>query len=558
MQQAQASVGHGQWGYYNFTRAWTRANPDVDDYATGNAIASCLLGYIASGSTIVEPDPFNSQRYAALYVHDSWQATRRLTLNAGLRWDYEGPPMERFNRLTRGFDFNARSPIQVPGYDLRGGLIYAGVGGQPRGAYDRDLNNFQPRFGLAYKPLKSRPLVFRGGFGRSFVPIFMQTGSPLGFSQTTSIETTTADLKPFNTLSSPFPNGVLQPPGASQGLASFVGTSVRVSNPHAMIPNVWQYSAGFQYELTPGLLIEASYVGSQAFQLQIMGKEMNYIPLDEFLKGTAYLSRAVPNPFFNVLPPTTSRGAQATVQIRNLLVPYPQFTSVLMDNISMGRSWYDSAQFKAERRFKSGFSLLATYTISKNLESMTYLNPQDAKPSHDLVSYDRPQRATFIGIFELPFGPKRKWINSGASSRIAGGWKVNWGLVAQSGTPITYPSGYELRGNPKLESGQSLGRWFDTSAAIWFKQLSDTLRTIPIRSPNIRSRYAPQLSLGIAREFRIREGQKLEFKAAAFNATNTPIFGAPNTTPTSPLFGVVTPSQINLPRDVQLGLRYAF
>jgi hypothetical protein len=122
---------------------------------------------------------------------------------------------------------------------------------------------------------------------------------------------------------------------------------------------------------------------------------------------------------------------------------------------------------------------------------------------------------------------------------------------------MSYPD-YYIYGNPKLSSGQTLDKWFNTSKDIWVQRPADTLRTAPQRSPNIRRHTAPQADLGLIRQFFVREGQRFEFKVNAYNATNSPIFNFPTTDPSSPLFGVVPITQINNPRSVELGFRYAF
>jgi opacity protein-like surface antigen len=176
--------------------------------------------------------------------------------------------VERFNRQNRGFDANAKSPFQVPGLDLNGGLLFAGVGGLSRGAFDSDRNNWQPRAGLAYKVLQTKPLVFRAGAGLYYLPT-TEFGGDIGFSQVTNAQISTPDFLPFNTLSDPYPSGLKPAPGSSLGLATQAGDSVTFSDPRRVIPHVWQYSAGFEYELTPGILVEASYVGSQTRQLHL-------------------------------------------------------------------------------------------------------------------------------------------------------------------------------------------------------------------------------------------------------------------------------------------------
>ncbi|MBI4875877.1 MAG: carboxypeptidase regulatory-like domain-containing protein [Acidobacteria bacterium] len=553
---ADVQLANGN-GSFQFGGGWTSSNPEVADAAAGNAIASFLLGYMNSASVTQNVAPYLSRPYWVLFWQDDWQVNRRLSLNLGLRWDYEAPWVERFNRQNRGFDFAAASPYQAPGLKLGGGMLFAGVGGQPRGAFDPDHKNVQPRFGLAYRLLNSRPLVFRGGFGRVSLPT-IEYGGTTGFSQTTTAQTSTPDYLPFAVLSNPFPYGLIAPAGASLGLSTQVGDAASFSDVARRIPTVWQYSAGFQFEPMPGLLLDASYVGSQTFDLQV-ARQLNFLTVDQLALGTPYLSQAVPNPFWGVLPVSTPRGAQQTIQRRGLLTQFPQYTSLTANNMSLGGSWYNSAQFRAEKRLSHGLSFLATYTISKTMEAVSFRNPQDAKPSREFAAFDLPQRLVLNGIYDFPVGPGRRWMNKGVAAHLIGGWSLGCVGTLQSGPPVPYPSNYNLNGDPKLDkSQQSLKRWFNTSLTLWTLLPPDSLRVLPSYSPDIRRHTAPQLDVLLSREIRLVEGHRLQFRASAYNATNTPIFGFPNTTPTSPLFGVVPIVQANQPRGVELGFRYFF
>jgi hypothetical protein len=554
MRYASIGRGNGQ-GTYGFTRSWTSSNPQVNDPNGGNAIASFLLGTMNSASAVINSTPYLTSRYPVFFFQDDWQLNRRLTLNLGLRWDVEGPPVERYDRQNRGFDFTARNPYTVPGLDLKGGLLFAGVDGQPRGSFDTDYNNIQPRFGLAYKVLSGKPFVFRAGVGRYFLPT-VEFGGEVGFSQTTNAQTSTPGFLPFHTLDNPFPNGLIQPPAAGRGLATQVGDAVTFNDPRRTVPFVWQYSAGFEYELRAGMLGEVSYVGSQTKEIQA-SRSISFLTPEQLALGTPFLNQVLPNPFFNVLPVTTARGGQATIQRRNLITQFPHYSGLTMGQQSLGESWYHSVQFKLEQRFRNGLSYLASYTISKTMEAVAFLNAQNTQPSRELTVFDTPQRLVLSGFYELPTGPNKRWFSSGVSSHIIGGWQFNWVGVFQSGPPMSYPDFY-INGNPKLASGQTLERWFDTSRTIWLQRPADTLRTTPLRSPNIRRHTAPNIDLALNRNFRIREGHTFQLKVSAFNSTNTPVFNFPNTDPNSPLFGVVPITQINSPRSVELGFRYVF
>jgi hypothetical protein len=258
-----------------------------------------------------------------------------------------------------------------------------------------------------------------------------------------------------------------------------------------------------------------------------------------------------------VLPVTTSRGAQRTIQRRNLMTQFPQFSGLTMNDQSIGSSWYNSLQFKLEQRFQHGLTFLASYTVSKTMEAVSYRNAQDTELSRELASFDVPRRLVLSGLYELPVGPRKQWLNHGLVSHLIGGWQLNWTGVIQSGTPMSYPD-YYLNGDPRLESGQTLNHWFDTSKSLWTQRPPDTLRVLPFRSPNIRRYSRPQFDSAIYREFAIKERHRVQFRVSAFNVTNTPVFNFPNTDPTSPLFGVVPITQINLPRSIELGFRYVF
>jgi hypothetical protein len=280
--------------------------------------------------------------------------------------------------------------------------------------------------------------------------------------------------------------------------------------------------------------------------------------VDQLALGTQYLNTGFPNPFYGVLPASTPRGTSSSVQRRVLLLPYPQFGTITENNISYGSQWYNSVQLKLEKRFKHGVSALITYVNSKNMTEIAYLNAEDTSLSRELAAYDIPQRLVFSGILEAPFGRNKPWLNHGFASKVAGGWQMTWSGTVQSGPPIALPD-YYIYGNPQLPSDQqTLNKWFNTSPQIWVQRPSDTLRTAKLYSPNIRRNTAPQVSTTLLRNFRIRERQTFQFRVSAFNLTNTPIFGAPNNNPASPLFGVVSITQINLPRALELGFRYSF
>jgi TonB dependent receptor len=165
-------------------------------------------------------------RYYAPWISDDWRVSGRLTINLGLRWDFNVAPDERFNRLNRGFDTATTNPVdsmvdraQFPNVPtLRGGLLFAGVGGQPREAADVYRKAIQPRMGFAYRITDD--LVLRGGWGRYYINPSNNYIQTTGFSiQTPLVTSLDSSRTPIpNLINNPFPTGILQPPGAANGL----------------------------------------------------------------------------------------------------------------------------------------------------------------------------------------------------------------------------------------------------------------------------------------------------------------------------------------------------
>ncbi|HYE73686.1 MAG TPA: TonB-dependent receptor, partial [Blastocatellia bacterium] len=232
---ASFSFGGGQ---FLFNRDTTSRVPTADT-GTGSAIASLLLGYPSGGTVDTLPQIAFNWRYYAVYLHDDWKISPRLTLNLGIRYDIETAPVERYNRQNRGFAFNQASPLasQIQGrpgisdcpacQNLRGGLLFAGVNGQPEAAFENDFNNIQPRVGVAYR--LTEKTVIRGGYGLFYLPQ-AEFGGTTGFSVSTPFIPTVGgganQFIPAFTLSNPFPNGLVQPTGSSLGQNTQLGGNI--------------------------------------------------------------------------------------------------------------------------------------------------------------------------------------------------------------------------------------------------------------------------------------------------------------------------------------------
>ena len=599
-------------GWFNFTPGFTQALPEFANSTSGSSMASLLLGTPANGVLQYVPQLAYRWGYYGFYVQDDIKVTQKLTVNVGLRYDIEGSPDERYNRMNRGWAFNTPNPLaplvsnanlaNCPACaNLTGGLLFAGNAGQPRGAYNKRYGDFQPRIGAAYSitPLT----VLRGGFGIFYLPT-AEYGGSLGYAADTNYAATPsggginnfipntnfATGNPFPAGNSPSTNGLVSPTGASLGLSTALGNNVIFANPNHDIPHVYQYSVGIERQLPWETKLDVSYVGSRSYHLNIgdnqVGNARNInVPsiaqLQIAQQNPTYFTTAVPNPFAGLLPNSPTLNG-ANVARSQLLLPYPQFGSVQYAFESVGKSWYDSLQVSATKRYSSYLVLALSYTFSKNLDAINFLNGQDPAPTKELSVSDRPQRAVISGVYQLPFGKGRKFMGGvGRWTELAvGGWEYNFIGTLQSGTPFSNPGGVDQIADPTI-SNPSYSSEFNTcvqqqngtsvtpnatrtafvsctNPAWRLRNTAVTLQSIQLTNPVLRNPWRAQWDMSLNKRFNFSERINAQFRFEAFNVFNTPIFGAPTNNPTNLNFGFVAANQSNFPRNVQLGFKFNF
>jgi hypothetical protein len=570
----------------SFDQGFTRSDYLTQDALSGVGAASLLLGYAASGSAGFTANPFFQWLYTAPWVQDDIKLTRKLALNLGLRWDITSPVTERHDRLNRDFFADQVNPIsslidqsKFPGMKVYGGIGFVGQNGLSRSPFNSDLNNFQPRIGAAYQ--LNAKTVLRGGWAIFYIAP-TDSGVTSGFSQNTPyVATQDSGRTPFNTISNPFPTGLLQPSGSAAGMSTFLGQGITFVNTQGKNSYVHQFSFGIQRELPGHINAEASYVGSRTMAALVSNSidsiSAANLALGDPTKGgdPNYLNQQLPNPFQDLLPGTTINGP--TVARSQLLRPFPEFTGVTVTNTNVGRIWYNSLQVSVQKRYSHGLTFSANYTNSKNIQATSYVNAQDAAPTRVLTAFDRPQRFAFTPSYELPFGPGRRLLNSsnGLLRRVVGGWQVLMNTVFQSGAPMGVPSNVYVIGDPHLEN-PTWDRLFKTGyidttgvvrnvlageQPVFMVRGPNSLQTTPARWGNLRDRWATTYDASIIKNTRIREGMNSQFRFEAFNATNTAVFSSdPNLTPTSTNFGKIIRDngQSNASRSLQFGFRLMF
>lgn len=552
------------FGTFRFNRGFTRADPLRADAASGSGLASFLLGYPSGGSVPINPVLEYRNHYYGLFLQDDWRVTSRLTLNLGLRWDYESPLTEAANQQNRGFDAAAANPIEVPGMALKGGLLFTDENN--RYPYRPDRSNVQPRFGATYQ--WTDRTVLRGGYGISYLPTF-NTGFNNGFSIVTPlVASVDGGITSAARLDDPYPGGIDQPVGSSQGLATLVGRGFTYGNPERVIPHVHQFSFGVQRELPGRLVLDVSYVGSRTRSLPV-SKGINEVSAEQLGMGAALLD-LVANPFEGLLPGTALN--EPTVSRGQLLRPFPQFTGITEANRSIGRADYNALQLRLEKRLSHGLQFLVSYTFSKSMEEVGYLNAQDDWDhlARVVAGNDAPHRLLLSATYRLPFFADGR----GLSGALLGGWQVNAFVVAQSGLPITAPGNTVWTGvDPRLDN-PTRDRWFNTCTetldgarqnctsadepVVWQVQEPFTLRTVSRFVSQLRTSRPMEVDFSVFKTFRLAGRLRAQVRVEAFNLFNTPGFGRPNMALNSPGFGQVAPNQVNNPRNLQFALRLSF
>lgn len=623
-------------GRFQFQGTYTMQNSSsgsTERDRVGRDLASFLLGIpVASSSSLIDnPQVYDvSSKYHGFFVQDDFRVTPKLTLNLGLRYELETGFKESEGRMAVDFDRTAASPIRaqvlanynanVPAgvpidafQNLAGGFIFARDTTVVNQKMDK--NNWQPRLGVSYA-LDSKTVI-RGGFGIFTAPFQLVTQNVIfqpGFSTPTLfVPSTNNGLTFIADMRNAFPGGIASSPGSAQGLMTFVGrdlTSVGNNGPTSIIlqndrknASYTRFIAGIQREIWWNVGVEATYVFSKGSDLAV-NRELNFIPRDcrrsdngnpclvdlatanpatlvaDLASATTYLNQTVANPFRTLVPDSATWNS-STIQRRRLLTPFPQFGNVSVTEYN-GSSSFHSLQFQVVKRFTKGLSLNGSYTWSREHLKNQYLNPQDTELTDYISPFERPNRFTFSGIYELPVGKGRTWGDNWhpVVDAILGGWQIQGLYEWQSGEPLLFPNLY-FSGDPdqlqsklgkKNEQGQRYGidipAW-DISgfylngsapgvANNYTSGSAVSLRNFPFTVDGLRNQRFLKFDVGISKNFRITEGMKFQVRIDAINALNNPYFSSPNITPSSSSFGFTNAPVRQPPRDIQIGGRFIF
>ena len=450
-------------------------------------------------------------------------------------------------------------------FKVKGGVTFAGVGGNSREYWNGQGVQLSPRIGLAYQ-LNSKT-VFRGGYGIFYAPNgILKTNSILsGFSRSTPIVASSDSGLTFSaTLANPLPTGLLPVIGAGDGLMTTLGQGTSFFAADRKMAPAHRWSAGFQYELPSGIMIESSYVGNRAYRIPI-SRQLSYTPRKYLstlpYRDTAtinYLSQNFPSPYYGLHPNFTGQN----ISRGSLLSAYPHFSSVAFDD-SVGYSWYHSMQNRVEKRFSKGYTIQGAYTWSKSMAANSFNNASDPMPYESISDLDRLHRLTGRGIWELPFGKGRRFGANmpSALELFAGGWQLGGVYQYQSGAPLGFGQALYIGDSSTIvlpSDKRNADNWFNTtvfnkaSGAV----LASNINTSPLRFSNIRSDSQRRVDLTAKKTFRLTEQFQMIFRADTFNARNEVVLNNPNTTPTNTAFGKITGQQPSRSWQFALTLKF--
>ena len=568
---------------------------------TGNAYASYLLGLVDSASVTQNAAVELGSRFSeySAYVQDDWKVNRRLTLNIGLRYDIYGPYHEQYNRTSF---LNPLTPNPAAGGRL-GALEFAGYGPDTcncRLPVHTYYGNVGPRIGIAYQV--NDKTVIRSAFG-----ILYSHGGATGnngtgaspgqsgFNATATFTSAATGQPAFN-----WDEGVpayQQPPFINPGY----GAGFTTANPTGAIsvnylpPNTadrapyydnWNF--GIQREITPNMLVSATYAGSSGHFLSGAGGQgiwTNSIPIADLALGSLLNAQATPANITSaaaIIPGIALPFPGFTGTIAQMLKPFPQYSGVNLLWGNRGNSSWNSLQLTFDRSLSKGLTAHIGYTFSKEIDNLAASrNPFFARLERSPGTINRPHVFIATMVYRLPFGSGHQLGAGNAFVRaLVSDWSLSALLNFSSQPPLSITgSGCNTPGvsstcyvsyNPSFSGPVRInGNYGDGNAlapgAVSYINKAAFMDPAPYTFGNVPRTaayglYSPALfneDFSLRREIRIRERIRFAIEANCFNITNSAYFAAPGTNIDSANFGQIT-SQRSLPRKFQINARISF
>ncbi len=589
--QAASNMQNGRNGIYSFSQSETgqvvtsASGGMAVVPGTGNSFASFLLGAVDTANmSLQQPDRVNTQSLG-LYAQDDWKVSRKLTVNYGLRWDFQTAVYEPGGLISA---VNLKIPNPAAGNLL--GAYEFGKGQTGNTSFGNTwYGAWAPRIGLAYSITPT--LVFRASGGILYAPPNNSTDHT-GYSGSASANTPNGGVTPAFYWDQGWQAGLVKRPPLldptilnGQSAYTMAGNSNQWSNTNSLQVDV-QKSFARDYVVNVGYLGQSTHHLPNE-SLNILNQvNPKYLSLGSLLNDNILDPAVVAAGFTPPYPGfTTAYGSGAT--LAQALKPYPQYFSLTPYGDASGNASYNALLVKAEKRFSSGFQYLVSYTWSKTLTDSALSafgrsGPQDTynrQVEKALSPFDIPQNLVVSFSYQLPWGPGTHLLNNGWMGNVLGGWGVSGILTYMSGTPIsvTAPNSLPIgndrldavylggpietansgRGNVTLANGLSgqAGTVTLNRAAFGFPAPFTFGNTFIL--PNVRTIGTASENLALFKRETFREKYMFELRIELFNAFNRKEFGGLVTDLTNPAFGQYTGVGIGS-RSAQIAGRFVF
>jgi hypothetical protein len=576
-------------------------SPDLVN--SGNQWATFLMGALYGDPTsqsapgtsarLVPLQTVDSRGYGA-YFQDDFRVSDRLTLNMGLRWEYEPGSTDSEYRMSARYDLTQPIPeMQATpptmnatalalmaskgySYTYNGAWVFT-TKDSPNVVHITPWN-FLPRFGAAYKIGDKGDQVVRFAYGRylrSYSAVRETLGDYVnqytGYAQTTAVLPLSNGV-PQQTLANPFPstvNPVTQPYGQSYGRYTGLGSAISLDQYEQQPQINDRFNLSYQRRIWLGIITDVSYFYNYGTRVPY---DMNLNMMDPAFKyeQKAAITQSVPNPFYNYLTVAKFPGSlrnTANVSIASLLVPYPQYPSITQTNTNGRVVKTQTIELRAQRPFVKGLSFLASYAYNHERRQEWFddlaqykVLKSDGKdgwewrPTADVPAH----RFTGAVTWQIPVGKGRAFGSTmpTALDYVVGGWQYSLATRWYSGRPLLFTTSYVVTGNPKLDT-PTRDKWFDTSM---FSQADTyTPRSNPYYYDGLVGPSWTATDMTLSKVFSLGGRYRLEARIEAYNAFDTILWDNPDLTITSSNFGKVTRKRVDgNGREIQIGFRFMF